>query len=39
MERHRGTMVSNPNTADASASGVSNSGVMNYLNKFGAGVQ
>lgn len=31
-----GTMVVNPNTADATASGVGNSGVMNYLNKFGS---
>ncbi|CAJ0681034.1 Type IV pilus biogenesis factor PilY1 [Ralstonia mannitolilytica] len=31
-----GTMVTNPDTADASATGVSNSGVMNYLNKFGS---
>jgi type IV pilus assembly protein PilY1 len=30
-----GTMISNPDTATASASGVSQSGVMNYLNKFG----
>lgn len=31
-----GTMVTSPDTADASASSVSNSGVMNYLNKFGS---
>ncbi|MDY7506775.1 pilus assembly protein [Ralstonia wenshanensis] len=31
-----GTMITNPDTADASATGVSNSGVMNYLNKFGS---
>ncbi len=31
-----GTMISNPNPDDASASNVSNSGVMNYLNKFGS---
>ena len=31
-----GTMVTNPDTSDASATGVSNSGVMNYLNKFGS---
>ncbi|GAA7759333.1 MULTISPECIES: pilus assembly protein [Cupriavidus] len=31
-----GTMLVNPDTADATASGVSNSGVMNYLNKFGS---
>jgi type IV pilus assembly protein PilY1 len=30
-----GTFVANPDTADASASGVSASGVINYLNKFG----
>ncbi len=30
-----GTYVANPDTADASASGVSQSGVINYLNKFG----
>lgn len=30
-----GIFVANPNPADASASGVSNSGVINYLNKFG----
>jgi type IV pilus assembly protein PilY1 len=30
-----GTMSANPDTASASASGVSQSGVMNYLNKFG----
>jgi type IV pilus assembly protein PilY1 len=30
-----GTMSSNPDTATATASGVSQSGVMNYLNKFG----
>lgn len=31
-----GTMVSNPDTSDATASSVTNSGVMNYLNKFGS---
>ncbi|KJJ99460.1 hypothetical protein UB44_15205 [Burkholderiaceae bacterium 26] len=31
-----GTMVSNPDTSDATATGVTNSGVMNYLNKFGS---
>lgn len=30
-----GIFVTNPNTSDAAASGVSNSGVINYLNKFG----
>ena len=30
-----GTYVANPDTADAAASGVSQSGVFNYLNKFG----
>jgi type IV pilus assembly protein PilY1 len=30
-----GQMISNPDTTLASASGVSQSGVMNYLNKFG----
>ncbi|PTT77876.1 pilus assembly protein, partial [Pelomonas sp. HMWF004] len=30
-----GVMLTNPDSADASATGVSNSGVMNYLNKFG----
>lgn len=30
-----GIMVDNPNPADATASNVSNSGLMNYLNKFG----
>ncbi len=30
-----GTLVANPDSADATASGVSNSGVINYLNKFG----
>ncbi len=30
-----GVFVNNPDTADAAASGVSNSGVINYLNKFG----
>ena len=30
-----GTYVTNPDTADASATGVTNSGVVNYLNKFG----
>jgi type IV pilus assembly protein PilY1 len=30
-----GVMFSNPDTADALASGVTNSGLMNYLNKFG----
>lgn len=31
-----GILVTNPNSADAAASGVSNSGVINYINKFGA---
>lgn len=31
-----GTMVTNPDTKDASDSSVKNSGVMNYLNKFGS---
>ncbi|MBK6999898.1 MAG: hypothetical protein IPH35_08005 [Rhodoferax sp.] len=30
-----GIMVDNPDSADASASSVANSGLMNYLNKFG----
>jgi type IV pilus assembly protein PilY1 len=30
-----GVMIANPNPDDATASGVANSGVMNYLNKFG----
>jgi type IV pilus assembly protein PilY1 len=30
-----GVMVTNPDKKDADASGVANSGVMNYLNKFG----
>ncbi|MDD2742909.1 MAG: PilC/PilY family type IV pilus protein [Rhodocyclaceae bacterium] len=30
-----GVYVSNPDSADATASGVTNSGVVNYLNKFG----
>ena len=30
-----GIFLQNPNTADAAASGVNNSGVINYLNKFG----
>ncbi len=30
-----GIFVVNPNPADAAASGVSNSGVINYINKFG----
>lgn len=30
-----GVLDANPNTADAGASGVSQSGVINYLNKFG----
>ncbi len=30
-----GTFLVNPDTADATASGVTNSGVLNYLNKFG----
>lgn len=30
-----GTYVANPDSADAAASGVSQSGVFNYLNKFG----
>jgi len=30
-----GTMIRNPDTASATASGVLDSGVMNYLNKFG----
>ncbi len=29
-----GLLVSNPNPSDATASGVSNSGVINYINKF-----
>lgn len=32
-----GRFVVNPDTADASASSVTNSGVINYLNKFGDG--
>ena len=32
-----GVFVVNPDTADAAASGVPNSGVINYLNKFGFG--
>lgn len=31
-----GVFNTNPDSADASASGVSNSGVINYINKFGA---
>jgi type IV pilus assembly protein PilY1 len=34
-----GVMSTNPDTASASASGVPNSGVMNYLNKFGEASQ
>lgn len=30
-----GVYIDNPDTADATASGVSNSGVINYLNRFG----
>jgi type IV pilus assembly protein PilY1 len=30
-----GVMIANPDPTDATASGVSNSGLMNYLNKFG----
>lgn len=30
-----GIMISNPDTTDATDSGVGNSGLMNYLNKFG----
>ncbi|MGH8717439.1 MAG: pilus assembly protein, partial [Burkholderiales bacterium] len=30
-----GTFISNPDPADASASSVTNSGVINYINKFG----
>lgn len=30
-----GTFVTNPDSADATATGVTNSGVINYLNKFG----
>lgn len=30
-----GILVANPNPTDAAASGVSNSGVINYINKFG----
>lgn len=30
-----GVLVANPNPSDATASGVSNSGVINYINKFG----
>ncbi|HEX9690469.1 MAG TPA: PilC/PilY family type IV pilus protein [Gemmatimonadales bacterium] len=32
---NNGTLVANPDNADATASGVSQSGVINYLNKFG----
>jgi Tfp pilus tip-associated adhesin PilY1 len=31
-----GVFASNPNPTDATASGVANSGVINYINKFGA---
>ncbi len=31
-----GVFTANPNPTDATASGVSNSGVINYINKFGA---
>lgn len=31
-----GTFITNPDSADATASGVSDSGVINYINKFGA---
>lgn len=34
-----GIFVPNPDASDAAASGVSNSGVMNYLNKFGEAAQ
>ncbi|MFZ6754306.1 pilus assembly protein [Undibacterium sp. Dicai25W] len=34
-----GVMINNPNPADATNSGVSNSGVINYLNKFGQSAQ
>jgi type IV pilus assembly protein PilY1 len=34
-----GIMITNPDATTASASGVSNSGVMNYLNKFGETAQ
>lgn len=34
-----GIMIVNPDTVSATASGVSNSGVMNYLNKFGEASQ
>ncbi|WP_442781969.1 PilC/PilY family type IV pilus protein [Collimonas fungivorans] len=34
-----GTFVVNPNPLDAAASSVTNSGVMNYLNKFGKAAQ
>ena len=34
-----GTFIVNPDAANASASSVANSGVMNYLNKFGAAAQ
>ena len=30
-----GVMIANPDSSDATASGVTNSGLMNYLNKFG----
>lgn len=31
-----GILVTNPDSADATASGVSNSGIINYINQFGA---
>lgn len=31
-----GTFITNPDPTDATASGVTNSGVINYINKFGA---
>lgn len=31
-----GTLITNPDSSDASASGVSGSGIINYINKFGA---
>ncbi|HNQ03954.1 MAG TPA: PilC/PilY family type IV pilus protein [Thiobacillaceae bacterium] len=31
-----GTLIADPDSSDASASGVSNSGIINYINKFGA---
>ena len=34
-DANTGVYVTNPDTVDAAASGVTNSGVVNYLNKFG----